>query len=141
MIFEGGNTYRLFHGLNLYFPDIFTRDPVFPETRRNGILVWMFYIIIQYFYCYLFNKKKIFLVNFFPNLGCAVQPAPYGCPTCPYRGARQTPKNFFFNLFILHNYIIQPDMVQHKSVIYLPLPLHGQIVHLCEEMITLWPKV
>ena len=28
------NIYRLLHGLNLYFPDIFTQDPVFPETRR-----------------------------------------------------------------------------------------------------------
>ena len=32
-------------------------------------------------------------------------------------------------------------MVSHKSVIYLPLSLHGQIIHLREEMITQWPKV
>ena len=32
-------------------------------------------------------------------------------------------------------------MVQHKSVIYLPLSLNGQIIHSREEMITLWPKV
>ena len=32
-------------------------------------------------------------------------------------------------------------MVQHISAIYLPLSLHGQIIHLREEMITQWPKV
>ena len=32
-------------------------------------------------------------------------------------------------------------MVWHKSVIYLPLSLHEQVVHLCEEVITIWPKV
>ena len=32
-------------------------------------------------------------------------------------------------------------MVQHKSVIFLPMSLHGQIIHLREEMITPWPKV
>ena len=32
-------------------------------------------------------------------------------------------------------------MVQHKSVLYLPLSLHGQIIHFREEMISPWPKV
>ena len=32
-------------------------------------------------------------------------------------------------------------MVQHKRVIYLPLSLHGHIIHLRLEMITPWPKV
>ena len=31
-------------------------------------------------------------------------------------------------------------MVYRKSVIYLVLSLHGQIIHLPEEMITRWPK-
>ena len=28
-----------------------------------------------------------------------------------------------------------------NSPLYLTLPFHGQIIHLCEEMITRWPKV
>ena len=31
-------------------------------------------------------------------------------------------------------------MVCYKSVIYLPLSFHGQIIHLHEEMITRWPE-
>ena len=86
-------------------------------------------------------KKNFFWANFSPRW--SVQPnvphmATQRAPTVGYVGAAT---NIFFNLIILLNYIIQPDMVQHKSVIYLPLSLHGQIIHLREEMITPRPKV
>ena len=62
------------------------------------MLVLMFNIVIPYFYCYL--------GEFFSTLECAAQHTPHGSRTYPHRGARWAATNLFFNLIILHNYII-----------------------------------
>ena len=60
-------TYWLLHGLNLYFPDISTRDPVFPETWRDEGEISGNYISKPYYNLFIsclpaiiFNEKKSF---------------------------------------------------------------------------------